>query len=124
MRHWVPGAAELMAQSITRPSPDGTVELVCPPEFEADIYVQNANSPVWPALPALANDLFIVSSDYNAPDSDPPGLVSKALNAEFGVAVVPVGKSGHLLQIEQPEETERIVREHLRARGFKIAVGR
>jgi pimeloyl-ACP methyl ester carboxylesterase len=124
MRHWVPGAAELMAQSITRPSPEGTVELVCPPEFEADIYVQNANSPAWSALPALVNDLFIVSSDYNAPDSDPPGLVSKALNMEFGVAVVPVDKSGHLLQIEQPEETERIVREHLRARGFKIAAGR
>jgi pimeloyl-ACP methyl ester carboxylesterase len=120
MRRWVPGAAELMAQSITRPARDGHLELVCPPEFEADIYVQNSNSPAWSAVPTLANDLFIVSSDYDAPDADPPGLVSKTLNLEFGVAVVPVRNSGHLLQIEQPEEVERIVREHLRARGFEI----
>lgn len=124
MRLWVPGAAELMARSITRPAPDGSVELVCPPDFEADIYVQNSNSPAWSAVPALTKELFIVSSDYDAPDADPPGLVSKTLNLEFGVAVVPVRKSGHLLQIEQPEEAERVVRAHLRMRGFEISAGR
>jgi pimeloyl-ACP methyl ester carboxylesterase len=61
-----------------------------------------------------------VSSDYEAPDADPPGLVCKSLNPEFGVAVVPVRKGGHLVQIEQPEATEQIVRQHLRARGFEI----
>jgi pimeloyl-ACP methyl ester carboxylesterase len=120
LRHWVPGAAELMARSITRPAPEGRVELVCPPEFEADIYVENSSSPAWSAIPAIAEDLFIVSSDYEAPDADPPGLVCKSLSSEFGVAVVPVREGGHLVQIEQPEVTEQIVRAHLRARGFEI----
>jgi pimeloyl-ACP methyl ester carboxylesterase len=120
LRHWVPGAAELMARSITRPAAGGRLELVCPPEFEADVYVENSKSPAWSAIPAIAKDLFIVSSDYEAPDADPPGLVCKSLSPEFGVAVVPVRKGGHLLQIEQPEVTEQIVREHLRARGFAI----
>jgi pimeloyl-ACP methyl ester carboxylesterase len=121
MRRWVPGAAELMAQSITRPNGQGHIELVCPPEFEADIYIQNANSPAWSALPALASDVFIVSSDYDALDADPPGLVARSLTSEFGIAVVPVHDSGHLLQIEHPDDAAAIVRQHLRGRGFNIA---
>jgi pimeloyl-ACP methyl ester carboxylesterase len=122
MRHWVSGAAELMARSITRPAPDGRVDLVCPAEFEANIYVENSNSPAWSALPALAKNLFVVSSDPDAPFADPPGLVSKALRSEFGISVVTVRNSGHLLQIEQPDEVARIVRRHLHSRGFKIAL--
>jgi pimeloyl-ACP methyl ester carboxylesterase len=124
MSRWVPGAAELMAQAITRPTADGHVALICPPEFEADIYRQNSDSPAWTALPGLAKQLFVVCSDYDAPDADPPGLVSKALHDEFGIAVVPVRNGGHLLQLEQPEEVGKIVRSHLHARGFDIAAAR
>lgn len=119
MSMWVPGAAELMARAISRPADGGRVRLVCPPDYEADIYIQNANSPAWCGVPAVAKDLFIVSSDYDAPNAEPPGLVSKALSSEFGVAVVPIPGSGHMLQIEQPEAAAGIVREHLRSRGFE-----
>jgi pimeloyl-ACP methyl ester carboxylesterase len=122
MSLWVPGAAELMAQSITRPAVGGGVRLVCPPDYEADIYIQNSNAPAWSAVPAVAKQLFVVSSDYEAPNADPPGLVSKALNTDFGVAVTPIRRSGHLVQIEQPEAAVRIVREHLHARGFVAAM--
>ena len=121
MSRWVPGAADLMASAITRPTADGQIALVCPPAFEAEIYLQNSNSPAWTALPGIAKRVFVVSSDYDAPDADPPGLVSKALNSEFGIAVVPVKNAGHLLQIEQPEKVERIVRRHLNACGFGLA---
>lgn len=124
MSLWVPGVAELMARSITRPAQDGGVELVCPGHFEAEIYLQNSDSPAWLAIPHFANKLFIVSSDYDAPNPDPPGLVSRALNQEFGVPVVPVRNSGHLLQVEQPEAVEKIVRDHLRARDFDVAANR
>ena len=120
MRRWMPGAAELMARSITRPSSEGGVELVCPPELEADIYVQNSNAPAWSVLPSVADEIFIVSSDYNAADVDPPGLVSKAVHVDFGIDVVAVPDSGHLLQIERPKEAEKIARDHLRSRGFDI----
>ena len=118
---WVPGAAELMARSITRRVQDGEVELCCPGDFEADIYLQNSDSPAWLGIPAIASNLFIVSSDYDALNADPPGLVSRALQKEFGVAVVSVPNSGHLLQIEQPEAVGKVVRDRLRARGFDIA---
>jgi pimeloyl-ACP methyl ester carboxylesterase len=122
LRRWVPGAAELMARAITRPRPDGGgVELVCPPQWEADIYLENANAPTWPVLPRLRDRLLVVSSDHDAPDADPPGLVSKALASDFGIKVVPIRDSGHLLQIERPEEVDRVVRRHLRSHGFELA---
>ena len=120
MRRWVPGAFELMARSITRPLSEGGVELVCPPELEAEIYVQNSNAPAWSVLPSVAGEIFVVSSDYNAADVDPPGLVSKALHMDFGIDVVAVPDTGHLLQIERPKEVEKIVRDHLCSRGFGI----
>ena len=124
MRRWVAGAAGLMARSITRAVPEGGVELVCPPEFEAAIYIQNANSPAWSVLPEAAADLLVVSSDWLAADADPPGLVSSALAEEFGIEVARVPDTGHLLQIERPEAVAKVVRDHLRSRGFPVADGR
>jgi pimeloyl-ACP methyl ester carboxylesterase len=121
LRRWVPGAAELMARATTRSAKAGGVELVCPPEFEAQIYVENAQAPVWPVLAKIAASLLVVSSDYDAPDADPPGLVSKALQSELGIEVVKIADSGHLLQIEQPGHVQKLVRARLRARGFAIA---
>jgi pimeloyl-ACP methyl ester carboxylesterase len=125
LQRWIPGAAELMAKSVTRPAADGGVELACPPEFESHIYDENANSPVWSILSDNESDflqqLLVISSDYDAPDVDPPGLVCKALRSDFGIEVVPVREGGHLLQIERPHEVQTIVRERLRARGFDIA---
>jgi pimeloyl-ACP methyl ester carboxylesterase len=118
MRRWVPGAAQLMARAITRTAANGGVELVCPPEFEASIYLQNANSPAWAVLPELAKSLVVISSDYDAADADPPGLVNKTLQSDLGIQVVPVRETSHFLQIERPEEVQRVVRECLRSRGI------
>ena len=85
LQRWVPGAADLMARATTRPAEAGGAELVCPPEFEAQIYVENANSPAWSGLAKLADRLLVISSDYDAPDVDPPGLVSKALRSELSI---------------------------------------
>lgn len=120
MRRWVDGAAELMAQAITRPV-DGAYELVCPPDYEADVYLQNSRAPAWSVLPAIAPHLLVIASDYEAPDVDPPGRVSEALAREFGIAVVRIPDSGHLLQIERPAAVASALRRHLRSRGFPLA---
>jgi pimeloyl-ACP methyl ester carboxylesterase len=120
-RRWLPGAAELMARSITKPSPEGGCELVCPPAFEADVYLQNADAPTWQALPRIAGDILVVSCDYNAADADTPCKVCQAIAGEFGVKVVAVPDTGHLLQIERPLECANAMRDYLRARGFAIA---
>lgn len=118
LRRWIDGAADLMARAITQQAPAAGYELACPPRFEAEIYLQNARSPCWSAFPACASDILLICSDYNAPDADPPGLVCQALAEEFGVEVVPIPETGHLLPIERPAEIEAVLREHLRSRRF------
>jgi pimeloyl-ACP methyl ester carboxylesterase len=121
LRRWLPGTAELMARSVTKPSPEGGCELVCPPAFEADTYLQNSKAPSWQALPRIAQNILVVSSDYDRPDADAPGKVCAAIAGEFGIKVVPIPDTGHLLQIERPLEAALAVRDYLRARGFDIA---
>ncbi|MGP0094884.1 MAG: alpha/beta fold hydrolase [Xanthobacteraceae bacterium] len=119
-RRWLPGAAELMARSITKPSPEGGCELVCPPAFEADIYLQNSNAPSWQALPRIASNILVVTCDYNAPDAAAPSKVCQAIAGEFDIQVVPIPDTGHLLQIERPLEAAKVTRDYLRARGFDL----
>lgn len=121
MRRCVAGAAELMARAITRQTADGAYELVCPPELEASIYIQNTQAPVWQILPQVADRVFVISSDPAADDADPPGRVCAVLPRELGISVAPIRGAGHLLQIEQPEAVEAALRAHLRSRGFAIA---
>jgi pimeloyl-ACP methyl ester carboxylesterase len=116
MRRWVAGAADLMARSITRAAEAGW-ELVCPPGFEAAIYLQNASAPIWPILERTADKLLVISADPTARDAGGPSQVCACLPEEFGIAVVTVPDSGHLLQIEHPEAVAAIVRDHLRAKG-------
>jgi pimeloyl-ACP methyl ester carboxylesterase len=117
LQRWVAGAAELMARAITKPC-QGGVELVCPPAFEADIYKQNSESEAWSFASHFASQIFVVSSDFHSNDVDPPGLVSEALNKDFGVQVARVPESGHLLQIERPVEVEAVVRDYLQSHSF------
>jgi pimeloyl-ACP methyl ester carboxylesterase len=117
---WVAGAAELMARSITRPADGGGYELVCPGAYESTIYEQNWQAPVWSYLPRAAERLFIVGSDPTVKDADPPAYVCAAAAQELGIKVTPIARSGHLLEIEQPAEVERIVRADLCAHGFAI----
>jgi pimeloyl-ACP methyl ester carboxylesterase len=118
LRRWVPGAAELMASAITRPSPGGGYELICPPEYEAGIYKQNAEAGGWAALPNCRSALLIVASDPDAIDADPPALVNRAIAEELGIRVVSMPDTGHLLPIERPQEVAGIVRDFLESRGF------
>jgi len=119
LSRWVPGAAELMARAVTRPAADTGVELVCPPELEASIYLQNAEAPAWSMLPTIARDVFVVSGDPTIAGATPPAKVCAMLPQEFGIEVVAVPGAGHLLQIEQPDLVAASVRRHLRARGFE-----
>ena len=112
-RRWVAGAADLMAQAITRPAAEGGYELVCPPAFESQIFGESSGPITWSVKGFSAPNLFVVSSDYLAPDADPQGKVCEAMAVEFGIPVVRIPETGHLLQIERPEFVAQVVREYL-----------
>lgn len=118
---WVPGAHELMARSVLRKSPDGDgYELVCDPENEATIYAQAVALNLWPAAKAFAGPVKLIGCDPSMKGST-TGPANQALGAEGGYDYSFVAGTGHLLQIEKPEECARLTVEFLKRYGLAAA---
>ena len=114
-RGWVPGEHELMARSVLRKDPDGDgYVLVCAPENEATIYAQALTLNLWPKAsrvrrPGQADRLPIP----NLKGGPPTGPANQALGIEGGYDYSFVEGTGHLLQIEKPDECVRLTLEFL-----------
>lgn len=114
-RHWAAGCALNMAQAITRKSPDGGVELICPAEYEARIYEQNGRTDSFAALGAMKDRIAVLGADADAPRALHPALVSRAAAQAYGLAYASVEGASHMLQIEKPRASVDALRGLLRA---------
>ncbi len=115
---WVSGAHELMARSVLRQSPSGNgYELVCDPENEATIYAQAMTLNLWPSAKEFAGPVKLIGCDPNMKGST-TGPANQALGAEGDYDYSFVAGSGHLLQIEKPQECVRLTREFLVRSGL------
>lgn len=116
-RHWAPGSALDIAQAITRKAPEGGVELICPTEYEARIYEQNATTDSFAALGAMKDLVAILGADAGAPRALHPALVSRAAAQSYGLAYASVAGASHMLQIEKPQASADALRGLLAALG-------
>ncbi len=118
-RNWVPGMHELMAQSVLRQSPDGNgYELVCAPENEANIYAQALTLNLWPKASEFGGPVKLVGCDPNFKGAPATGPANQALGLEGGYDYGFVEGTGHLLQIEKPDECIRLTLEFLSKHGL------
>jgi pimeloyl-ACP methyl ester carboxylesterase len=116
---WVPGAHELMARSVLRRSLDGDgYELVCDPENEAAIYAQAMTLNLWPAAKEFGGPVKLVGCDPNMQGAPTTGAANQALGTEGGYDYGFVAGTGHLLQIEKPQECVRLTIEFLARHGL------
>lgn len=116
---WVSGAHELMARSVLRKSPDGGgYELVCDPENEATIYAQAAALNLWPAAKVFGGPVKLIGCDPSMKGST-TGPANQALGAEGGYDYNFVAGTGHLLQIEKPQDCAALTVEFLARCGLK-----
>ena len=116
---WVPGAHELMAQSVLRRSPDGDgYELVCDPENEAAIYAQAMTLNLWPSAKEFGGPVKLIGCDPNMPAAAAIALANQALGVEGGYDYDFVEGTGHLLQIEKPQQCVRLTVEFLARHGL------
>lgn len=116
-RYWAHGAALDMARSITRPGAGGGFELVCPGEYEARIYEQNAQLDSYAALGAMRGRVAILGADPHAPRALHPALVSRAAASDYALAYAHVEGASHMLQIEKPQAAVAALRSLLSGLG-------
>jgi pimeloyl-ACP methyl ester carboxylesterase len=116
-RGWVPGAHELMARSVLRKNPAGEgYVLVCAPENEAGIYAEAVTLNLWPRASDFGGPVKLIGAD---PSGGPAtGPANKALAAEGGYNYSVIPGTGHLLQIEKPQEAARLTVDFLKECGL------
>ena len=118
-RNWVAGAHDLMARSVLRPAPDGNgFVLVCAPELEASIYAQALSLNLWPKASDYGGPVKLIGCDPDMPGGPATGPANKALATENDYDYVAIKGTGHLLQIEKPDECVRAVTAFLTERGI------
>jgi pimeloyl-ACP methyl ester carboxylesterase len=94
----------------TRPTPDGQVELVYPPEWEAHIFA-TAPTDVWEYVPQLETPALVVRGEHTdtfRPESQ-ERMERLLPQARYRVLL----DAGHLVPMERPGETGAMIREHL-----------
>jgi pimeloyl-ACP methyl ester carboxylesterase len=117
---WVPGAHDLMARAVLRPRETGEGwELACPRELEASIYLQAMTLNLWPPASAYGGPVVLIAADPEAPGAPAPAFANRALAQEQGYAYEAIPGTGHLLQIQKPEECRRAMLAFLDAHGLR-----
>jgi pimeloyl-ACP methyl ester carboxylesterase len=110
---WVPGAHALMARAVLRRDAAGTWELCCPRELEASIYLQAMTLNLWPPASAYGGPVKLIAADPDAPGASAPAAANRALAEEEGYVYEAIPGTGHLLQIQKPEECRRAMLQFL-----------
>ena len=118
-QRWMPGTHELMAKSVLRKSPDGDgYVLVCAPENEAAIYAQAMTLNLWPMAKDFGGPVKLIGADPTMKGTPATAPANQALGVEGGYDYDFVAGTGHLLQIEKPDECARLTREFLARHGL------
>jgi len=119
-RNWVPGVHELMARSVLRESPDGDgFVLTCAPENEAGIYAEAMTLNLWPTAKEFGGPVKLFGADPAMKGAPATAVANQALGREGGYDYSCVEGTGHLMQIEKPEECYRLSTVFLTKHGLK-----
>ena len=118
-RTWVPGTHELMARAVLREDDGRGWVLACPPELEASIYLRAMTLNLWPPASAYGGPVKLVAADPQAPGAPGPAFANRALAEEGGYAYEAIPGTGHLLQVQKPEECRRAMLSFLDAVGVR-----
>jgi pimeloyl-ACP methyl ester carboxylesterase len=115
---WVPGTAEWMAQSVVRRDPEnGDWLLACPRALESPMYLANRTFEMWPVAADLARPTMLICADPNAATAESVAKSCAALHEDGGIRYAALPKTGHFLQLEQPEDCFRLMEGFLAEAG-------
>jgi pimeloyl-ACP methyl ester carboxylesterase len=115
---WVEGEHALMARAVLRRGSDGGYELTCAPENEASIYAQALALNLWPKASEFGGPVKLIGCDPNFKGAPATGPANRALGIEGGYDYSFVPGTGHLLQVEKPQECIALTLEFLGRHGL------
>lgn len=120
VRSWVSGAAAEMARAIIRPcdEPGAAFGLSCRGEFEATIYLGALALDLWPEADTFGCPSILIGADPEKVPNAPTAKTNKALADEGGYRYVSIAGTGHMLQLERPEECRAAMLGFLGEIGF------
>ncbi|MBI2318078.1 MAG: alpha/beta hydrolase [Betaproteobacteria bacterium] len=114
---WVPQAIEDMGRAVVRPDGEGW-SLVCQRELEATIYLGALTVNLWPKASDYGGPVKLIGADPDLKGNVPTGAANQALARENGYAYESIANTGHLLQVERPEECREAMLSYLRELGI------
>ena len=106
-RNWTEQGRADMAKAVTSPDGTGGYRLTCRRELEAMIYLAALSMDLWPAASAYGGPVKLIGADPDLKDTPPIGAANRALATDGDYEYESVPGTGHMLQIERPEECRR-----------------
>jgi pimeloyl-ACP methyl ester carboxylesterase len=103
-RNWVAEARHDMAHAILCARTSGGYELTCQRELEASIYLAALTLNLWPHASLYRGPVVMIGADPTWKGAPPTGAANQALAREGHYDYEFVEETGHLLQIEKPQQ--------------------
>jgi pimeloyl-ACP methyl ester carboxylesterase len=104
---WQPRAFELYLQEGFRDRPDGAVELKCRPDVEATIFANSGDLDIYAAAPAIDVPVLLA----RAANGMLPAQAFEHLSTLLPRCTLIAPAVGHLMPMESPEVTVRLLRQ-------------
>ncbi len=115
---WVEGTHQLMAEAVLfHDEAHGDWRLKCPRELESSTYLAAMTMNLWPPYDAYGGPVKLIGADPEAKGAPGPAFANRALAEDFGYAYEAIPGTGHLLQIQKPEECCRSMLDFLADSG-------
>ncbi len=105
---WSDEALWAYVEAGTRPRPEGGVELVYPPEWEAQVFATSPTG-VWRDVPNLRAPTLLIRGERS--ETFRPTALARAARLIPHAQVAVIANAGHLAPMECPAETARLIAE-------------
>ena len=100
---WHPESYEYMANA-TLSARGENYSLSCPPKYEAKIFNDNSNLNLTELLQSLPSSVLYICADPKKESARGPAYMNLYLHERYGLNYQAMVDTGHMLQLERPEE--------------------
>ncbi|MBN1139093.1 MAG: alpha/beta hydrolase [Anaerolineae bacterium] len=114
---WPAGSLDAYVNSGTRQQPDGQVELIYPPKWEAHIFA-TVPTDIWRYVPQLRTPVLVIRGERSP--TFPAESMARLAHLLPLAQTLTIPGSGHMVPLERPAETAKAIRHFARALVLRL----